>query len=280
MGLLSGMFGVGGGFLTTPLLIVYGIPPTVAAASAASQVTGASVWRLGALAARRGGREDGRRAGRGRRGGLVRGCVDLPSAPGERTDRYGHRHRLCADAGVDRVGHGARSGQRDPGAAARPPAKGGTAAASSAGRGTALPHPLLCLGPVYLAARPADAGLLHRHPDHLAGRGRRIHPGARDDLHPGHGDQRRARDLAVPDLVRHRRRDDGPCDDHQGGRYRAGRTAFAGVGDGAQVGAKLATNAKPEYLRLALAVIVLLVGLRILLGLVWRPEEIFTVQPL
>lgn len=42
-GLLSGMFGVGGGFLTTPLMIFYGIPPTVAAASAASQVTGASV---------------------------------------------------------------------------------------------------------------------------------------------------------------------------------------------------------------------------------------------
>jgi len=42
-GILSGMFGVGGGFLTTPLLIFYGIPPTVAAASAASQVTGASV---------------------------------------------------------------------------------------------------------------------------------------------------------------------------------------------------------------------------------------------
>ncbi|SFG04893.1 hypothetical protein SAMN05518801_106121 [Novosphingobium sp. CF614] len=42
-GLLSGIFGVGGGFLTTPLMIFYGIPPTVAAASAASQVTGASV---------------------------------------------------------------------------------------------------------------------------------------------------------------------------------------------------------------------------------------------
>ena len=53
-GLLSGMFGVGGGFLTTPLLIFYGVPPTGAAASAASQVTGASV--SGALAhARRGG---------------------------------------------------------------------------------------------------------------------------------------------------------------------------------------------------------------------------------
>ena len=33
-GVLSGLFGVGGGFLTTPLLIFYGIPPTVAAASA------------------------------------------------------------------------------------------------------------------------------------------------------------------------------------------------------------------------------------------------------
>src|SRR5215204_4558592 len=43
VGLLSGMFGVGGGFLTTPLLIFYGVPPTVAAASSASQVTGASV---------------------------------------------------------------------------------------------------------------------------------------------------------------------------------------------------------------------------------------------
>jgi uncharacterized membrane protein YfcA len=43
VGLLSGMFGVGGGFLTTPLLIFYGIPPTVATASAATQVTGTSV---------------------------------------------------------------------------------------------------------------------------------------------------------------------------------------------------------------------------------------------
>nr|WP_137676376.1 sulfite exporter TauE/SafE family protein [Parerythrobacter lutipelagi] len=42
-GILSGLFGVGGGFLTTPLLIFYGVPPTVAAASASTQVTGASV---------------------------------------------------------------------------------------------------------------------------------------------------------------------------------------------------------------------------------------------
>src|SRR5512133_1740449 len=43
VGLLSGMFGVGGGFLTTPLLIFYGIPPTVSVASSATQVMGASV---------------------------------------------------------------------------------------------------------------------------------------------------------------------------------------------------------------------------------------------
>ena len=36
-GILSGIFGVGGGFLTTPLLIFYGVPPTVA-----TRVTGAS----------------------------------------------------------------------------------------------------------------------------------------------------------------------------------------------------------------------------------------------
>src|ERR1051325_4780464 len=43
VGLLSGMFGVGGGFLTTPLLIFYGIPPTVAVVSAATQIIAASV---------------------------------------------------------------------------------------------------------------------------------------------------------------------------------------------------------------------------------------------
>ena len=42
IGMLSGLFGVGGGFLMTPLLIMMGIPPTVAAASDANQIVGAS----------------------------------------------------------------------------------------------------------------------------------------------------------------------------------------------------------------------------------------------
>ncbi|NQU64981.1 MAG: sulfite exporter TauE/SafE family protein [SAR324 cluster bacterium] len=53
VGLLSGIFGVGGGFLLTPLLIMVGIPPTVAAASDSNQIVGASTsgtiahYRLG-----------------------------------------------------------------------------------------------------------------------------------------------------------------------------------------------------------------------------------------
>ena len=54
-GLLAGMFGVGGGFLATPLLIFVGIPPAVAVASQANQVVANSIsslqvqWRRGAV---------------------------------------------------------------------------------------------------------------------------------------------------------------------------------------------------------------------------------------
>lgn len=53
VGLLSGMFGVGGGFLMTPLLIFIGIPPPVAVATEANQIVASSIsgvlahWRRG-----------------------------------------------------------------------------------------------------------------------------------------------------------------------------------------------------------------------------------------
>ena len=53
VGLLSGLFGVGGGFLMTPLLIMFGIPATVAAATDSNQIVAASTsgtyahWRVG-----------------------------------------------------------------------------------------------------------------------------------------------------------------------------------------------------------------------------------------
>ncbi|HEY6916632.1 MAG TPA: sulfite exporter TauE/SafE family protein [Allosphingosinicella sp.] len=43
VGFLTGLVGVGGGFLTTPILIFYGIPPAVAVASSTTQITGTSV---------------------------------------------------------------------------------------------------------------------------------------------------------------------------------------------------------------------------------------------
>jgi uncharacterized membrane protein YfcA len=53
IGFLSGLFGVGGGFLMTPMLIFIGVPPAVAVGTEANQIVAASVsgvlahWRRG-----------------------------------------------------------------------------------------------------------------------------------------------------------------------------------------------------------------------------------------
>jgi uncharacterized membrane protein YfcA len=60
VGMLSGLFGVGGGFLMTPLLIFIGVPPAIAVGSEAAQIVGASVsgvlahWRRGNVDVRMG----------------------------------------------------------------------------------------------------------------------------------------------------------------------------------------------------------------------------------
>ena len=60
VGFLSGLFGVGGGFLLTPFLIFMGISPAVAVATGANQVVGTSVsgvlahWRRGNVDVRMG----------------------------------------------------------------------------------------------------------------------------------------------------------------------------------------------------------------------------------
>ncbi len=46
VGILSGMFGVGGGFLITPLLFFVGIPPAVAVATSTNQIVGSSFSAL------------------------------------------------------------------------------------------------------------------------------------------------------------------------------------------------------------------------------------------
>jgi uncharacterized membrane protein YfcA len=49
---------------------------------------------------------------------------------------------------------------------------------------------------------------------------------------------------------------------------------------GAQLGARFAQRASPVRLRLALAVMVLLIAARLAIGLGYRPDEIYSVAPL
>lgn len=58
VGFLGGLFGVGGGFLMTPALILIGIPPAVAVASGANQIVASSI--SGAVSQWRKGNVDGR----------------------------------------------------------------------------------------------------------------------------------------------------------------------------------------------------------------------------
>ena len=61
IGFLSGLFGVGGGFLMTPLLIFIGVPPAVAVGTEANQIVASSVsgviahWRRGNVDFKMGG---------------------------------------------------------------------------------------------------------------------------------------------------------------------------------------------------------------------------------
>ena len=111
VGWLSGLFGVGGGFLLTPLLILIGIPSPVAVASGANQTLGASVsgliaqWRRGNVDAKMGAVL---LAG-GLLGSLRRGAALRPAAPGRPGGPGGGavlrrraRHRRRADGDGER----------------------------------------------------------------------------------------------------------------------------------------------------------------------------------
>ena len=69
VGFLSGLFGVGGGFLMTPLLIFFGIPPAVAVSTEAHQIVASSV--SGVLAHMRRGNVDFKMGGILMAGGVI-----------------------------------------------------------------------------------------------------------------------------------------------------------------------------------------------------------------
>ena len=279
VGLISGMFGIGGGFLTTPILIIYGIPPTVAAASSASQVTGASV--SGVFAHLRRGGVDFKMGGVLVAGGIVgslagawvfrllqeSGQIDTVIAV-VYVVLLGSIGSLMARESwvaiaVTRGTRATRPRRRrhHPIVAALPLrtrfyASGlyiSPLAPLLLGFATGILTILLGIGGGFILV-PAMIYLLGMATSVVVGTSlfQTLFVTAAATM--VHATTTKAVDIVLAGLL------------------------LLGSVTGAQVGARFATRVRPEYLRLGLAILVLLVGIRILLGLVWRPEEIFSIE--
>ena len=279
VGILSGMFGVGGGFLTTPLLIVYGIPPTVAAASAASQVTGSSV--SGVVTQFRRGGVDVKMGLVMVAGGLIGALAGawfftLLQAAGQLDTVIaviyvlllgsigGSMARESVGAILlARRGEAPRAAKRrhHPLVASLPwrmrfYASGlyiSPLAPLLLGFATGILTVLLGIGGGFILV-PAMIYLLGMATKAVVGTSLFQILFVTAAATMVHATTTKAVDIVLAALL------------------------LLGSVVGAQVGVKLAGRMQPERLRLALAVVVLLVGGRILLGLVWRPEEIFSVE--
>jgi uncharacterized membrane protein YfcA len=278
VGLLSGMFGVGGGFLTTPLLIFYGIPPTVAVASATTQITGASV--SGAMVHMRRGGVDLKMAGVMIAGGLVGSLVGaalfrLLQASGQIDVVIGLLYVLILGwIGTLMLIDSLKSlGMLKFAAvdAARPRHNRWVASLPLRwrfhGSGVYIsPVAPLALGfiagtlTVFLGIGggfilvPAMIYLLGMPARVVIGTSLVMILTVSAATSMVHAVTTRAVDVVL-----------------------AGLLLVGGV-IGAQYGALLTLRMKPDLMRLALAVIILLVGVRMFLGLFWHPDEIFSIE--
>lgn len=280
-GVLSGMFGVGGGFLTTPLLIFYGVPPTVAAASSASQVTGASV--SGVFAHSRRGGVDYQIGGVMVAGGVLGtgigallfrlfqelGQIDtvinilyvlLLGGIGAVMARESIQSLLAARRGVAIP---ARKRRHHPLVAALPGRwrfyRSGLYISPLAplllGTLTGILTMLMGIGGGFVLV-PAMLYILGMSANVVVGTSLFQILFVTMATTMMHALTTRAVDIVLAVFL------------------------LLGSVSGAQVGAKLAQSASPVRLRLVLAVIVLLVAFRMALGLGWRPDEIYSVAPL
>jgi uncharacterized membrane protein YfcA len=278
VGVLSGMFGVGGGFLTTPLLIFYGIPPTVAVASATTQITGASV--SGAMVHMRRGGVDLKMAGVMTVGGFFGSLVGVAifrmlQASGQIDVVISFLYVLILgwigtimlkDALVA-LGYVARKTQETQAPrhnrwiASLPlrwrfSSSGlylSPVAPLAIGFGAGIMTVLLGIGGGFIIV-PAMIYLLGMPARVVIGTSLAMVLAVSAATTMVHSITTRSVDIVL-----------------------AGLLLVGGV-IGAQYGALLTLRIKPDYLRLALAVIILLVGLRMLLGLAWRPDEIFSIE--
>ena len=279
-GILSGIFGVGGGFLTTPLLIFYGIPPTVAAASAATQVTGASV--SGVIAQSRHGGVDYQMGGVTVAGGLLGallgslifnlleawGQIDvvinilyvvllgsigglmareslqsLTRKPDERRKVAKRRHHPLI-ASLPMRWRFYRSGLYI-----------SPLAPLLLGMGVGILTMLLGVGGGFIMV-PAMLYILGMSANAVVGTSLFNMLFVTMMTTMVHALTTHAVDIVLAGLL------------------------LIGSVTGAQIGTRIAISAKPEYLRLGLAVIVLAVALRLLFGLGFVPDEVYTVAPL
>jgi uncharacterized membrane protein YfcA len=277
VGILSGMFGVGGGFLTTPLLIFYGIPPAVAVASATTQITGSSVSGVYAHA-RRGG-VDFKMGGVMIAGGAVGSIVGaflfrLLQTSGQIDLVIGGLYvvllgsiggLMLKDALI------ALGWVSSPESAAKPRHVRWIAALPMRTRFYASGLYLSPLAPLGLGFAAGiltvllgvgGGFILVPAMIYLLGMAARVVVGTSLVMILAvsavttmvHAMTTQAVDIVL-----------------------AGLLLLGGV-VGAQYGAVLATRLRPDLLRLALAVIILLVALRMALGLAWRPDEIFSIE--
>ena len=278
VGILSGMFGVGGGFLTTPLLIFYGIPPTVAVASAATQITGASV--SGVMVHMRRGGVDMKMGGVMIVGGLLGSFVGaalfrLLQSSGQIDVVIGLLYVLILGAiGVLMLKDSLVAlGYVGPKVAAPGAPRHNRWIASlplrwrfySSGIYVSPVAPLalgflagvltvfLGIGGGFILV-PAMIYLLGMPARVVVGTSLVMILAVSAATTMVHSLTTRAVDIVL-----------------------AGLLLVGGV-VGAQYGAILTTRLKPDLLRLALALIILLVALRMFLGLFWHPDEIFSIE--
>jgi uncharacterized membrane protein YfcA len=280
-GVLSGMFGVGGGFLTTPLLIFYGIPPTVAAASSASQVTGASV--SGVFAHRRRGGVDYQIGGVMVAGGVLGagigavlfrmfqdlGQIDtvinilyvvLLGSIGTIMARESIQSLRAARSGVPIA---ARKRRHHPMVAALPGRwrfyRSGLYISPLAplllGLVTGILTMLMGIGGGFVLV-PAMLYILGMSANVVVGTSLFQILFVTMATTMMHALTTKAVDMVLAVLL------------------------LIGSVTGAQIGAKLAQSTNPVRLRLALAALVLAVAFRMALGLGWHPDEIYSVAPL
>ena len=278
VGLLSGMFGVGGGFLTTPLLIFYGIPPTVAVASAATQITGASV--SGVMVHMRRGGVDLKMGGVMIAGGFLGSFVGAAlfrvlQSTGQLDVVIGLLYVLILGwiGGLMLLDSLKSLGYLKIPAPEQPRRRHNRWVASLPLRwrfhGSGLyisPIAPFALGflagtlTVFLGIGggfilvPAMIYVLGMPARIVIGTSLVMILAVSAATTMVHAITTRAVDVVLAALL------------------------LAGGVIGAQYGALLALRVKPDMLRLALAIIILLVGLRMFLGLFWHPDEIFSVE--